>query len=151
MTNETEARRWLRDAEVHFRRAERLFVDEDFQGVVENAQIGLELSVKAIIACFDEPIWRHDPGEQLLEVAKEREDELENRFGKEMLKAIEEVASDVDDAAPWHGWAVYGRKEPSGWVGAVDLCKEGIAKDLLKKAEKGFITAQRIISVFSQD
>lgn len=148
MTNETEARRWLKDAEAHFRRAERLYKEKDFQGVVGNAQIGLELSVKAIIACFDEPIWRHDPGEQLLEIVKERENELGNRFGKEILKVIEEITNDVDEAAPWHGWSVYGRKEPEGWVGAVDLCKEEIANDLLKKAERGFTTAQRFISTF---
>lgn len=105
-------------------------------------------SVKAIIACFDEPVWRHDPGEQLLEIAREREDELGNRFGKEILRIVEEIASDVDESAPWHGWSVYGRKDVGGWVGAVDLCKEEIANDLLKKAEKGFTTAQKFISAF---
>lgn len=43
MTNEIEAGRWLKDAEAHFKRAKRLLEERDFQGVVENAQIGLEL------------------------------------------------------------------------------------------------------------
>lgn len=143
MTNDTEKKRWLKDAEAHLNRAKKLFIQKDIQGTVENAQLALELSVKATISVFGEPIWKHDPEKQLIEIVNVNKEKIIEKLGKEILTELKQIAEFVKIAAPWHGWSVYGKKDKSGWITGVDLCTEEIAKDLLEKAERAFTAAIR--------
>jgi len=114
----------------------------DIDVFVQNAQLCIELFAKAIIACFAETVWRHDPSEQLLKLLEEHEGEI----GEGLAAKLRTLAQDVQEAAPWDGWSVYGRMEPGGWVPAVDLCTEERAGDLLERAEAAFQTASSFYS-----
>jgi hypothetical protein len=125
--NTLETQRWLRDAEACLSTAQTVFSLGDYRAVVQNAQLCIELSAKAVIACFAEPVWRHEIEEGLSE-------------------RLHVLADDVQEAAPWHGWSVYGHLEPEGWMPAVDICTEETARDLLGKAIQGFQTAGEFCS-----
>lgn len=142
MKNTLEAQRWLRDAQACLNTAQTVFPLGDYRAAVQNAQLCIELSAKAVIACFAEPAWRHDPSEQLLKLIKEYEDE----FGEGLADRLRTLAEYAREAAPWHGWSVYGRLEPEGWISAVDLCTEETARDLLGKAVLAFRTASEFCS-----
>jgi HEPN domain-containing protein len=135
--NTLEAERWLKDAEACLSTAQTVFSLGDYRAAVQNAQLCLELSAKAVIACFAEPVWRHDPSKQLIKLIEEHKGKL----GEELSERLRVLANDVHQAAPWHGWSVYGRLEPGGWMPAVDLCTEETARDLLEKAIQAFQTA----------
>lgn len=66
MNSTAEAARWLRDAEACLASAERALTAQDYRVAVQNAQLCVEHSTKAVIAHFAEPLWRHDPSPQLL-------------------------------------------------------------------------------------
>jgi HEPN domain-containing protein len=140
--NITEAKRWLKDAKACLNTARSVFPLGDYRATIQNAQLCIKLSAKAIIACFAEPVWRHDPSEQLLKLLEEHEGEI--REGS--AAKLRTLAQDVQGAAPWHGWSVYGRMEPGGWVPAVDLCTEEKARNLLERAEAAFQTANGFCS-----
>jgi HEPN domain-containing protein len=140
--NSLETQRWLKDAEACLSTAQTVFSLGDYRAAVQNAQLCIELSAKAVIACFAEPVWRHDPSKQLLKLIEEHGSEIEEGLSER----LHGLANDVQEAAPWHGWSVYGRLEPKGWMPAVDLCTEETARDLLKKATQGFQTASEFCS-----
>jgi HEPN domain-containing protein len=140
--NTLETQRWLRDAEACLSTAQTVFSLGDYRATVQNAQLCIELSAKAVIACFAEPVWRHDPSRQLLKLIEEHEGEIE----EELSERLDVLADDVQETAPWHGWSVYGRLEPEGWMPAVDLCTEEAARDMLEKATQAFQTASEFCS-----
>lgn len=142
MKNTLETQRWLRDAEACLSTAQTVFSLSDYRAAVQNAQLCIELSAKAIIACFAEPVWRHDPSKQLLKLIEEHQGEIEERLSDK----LHALANDAQEAAPWHGWSVYGRLKPEGWMPAVDICTEETARDLLEKATQGFQTASEFCS-----
>jgi HEPN domain-containing protein len=135
--NTLETQRWLRDAEACLSTAQTVFFLSDYRAAVQNAQLCIELSAKAVIACFAEPVWRHDPSKQLLKLIEEHGGEIEERLSER----LHVLAADVQEAAPWHGWSVYGHLKPEGWMPAVDICTEETARDLLEKAIQAFQTA----------
>lgn len=142
MKNTLEAQRWLRDAQACLNTAQTTFPIGDYRAAVQNAQLCIELCAKAVIACFAEPAWRHDPSEQLIKLIEQHEDE----FGKGLADKLLTLVGYAREAAPWHGWSVYGRLEPEGWMPAVDLCAEKTARDLLEKATQAFQTAGEFCS-----
>lgn len=142
MKNTLEAQRWLKDAQACLNTAQTTFPIGDYRAAVQNAQLCIELSAKAVIACFAEPIWSHDPSKQLLKLIGEHKGRIE----KEWSERLRVLADDVREAAPWHGWSVYGRLESEGWMPAVDLCTEETARDLLEKAIQAFQTASEFSS-----
>lgn len=70
MRSEEEAKKLLRDAEACFVGAQKSLTMEDFRTAVQNAQLAVELPCKAVIACFAEPEWPHDPSAQFLDVLR---------------------------------------------------------------------------------
>ncbi len=138
MDNYSESSRWLKDAKDSFERAERCFNINDWRGTIQNAQLAIELSAKAIISLFEEPDWTHSPDAQLVRVIEERKDDLLSGLDKSFLDEILQIANDVKFSAPWHGWSVYGKEdeEQGIWISAVDLCSEGIAKEMFEKGRR---------------
>lgn len=150
MKNVTEASRWLRDAEACLHSAQRALDVQDYRVVVQNAQLCIELSAKAVIAQFAEPLWRHDPSPQLRRLLDARGEAIVRRCGEEMLASLGQLVEDAQEAAPWHGWSTYGRElEDKGWVAAVDLSTETIASDLLQRAQRSLETAQSWVTLLS--
>jgi HEPN domain-containing protein len=146
MTGRLEWLRWLRDAEQSLAGARRAREADDARNACVLAQQAIELSCKALVALFAEPQWTHDPADQLRESALARgDDDLESLLGNGARTAIERVARDVHEAAPWHGWATYGRKLPDQtWLAAVDVCTPTAAADLLGRAEHAVAAAARL-------
>ena len=153
MENYSESERWMKDAKDCFTRAQRCFNEKDWRGTVQNAQLTIELSAKAMIALFEEPDWTHSPGEQLKMVIESRRKELESKFVASFLDDLLCVADDAEVAAPWHGWSVYGREreDGTGWTPAVDLCTKEVAEDLLKRAERTFSTAEKFLETLREE
>lgn len=145
MNSREEMMRWLKDAKARLKTAEDVFSRRDWSAAVQSAQLCIELSTKAVIAYFVEPIWRHDPGDQLVEIMEVRRKELIGKFGEDLLKGLEQMARDVNEVAPWHGWSTYGRKTIEGWQAAVDVCDEEVAGQLLGKARKSFSIATKFM------
>ena len=147
MENYQESIRWMKDAIDCLRRARRCLSERDWRGTVQNAQLAIELSVKAMIAFFEEPDWIHKPDGQLLVIVEERKGQITKRLGQHMIDALMGAAEDVSICAPWHGWSVYGkaREDSTGWMPAVDLCTADVAEDLMKRAERTINTAEKFL------
>ncbi|MBI4641564.1 MAG: HEPN domain-containing protein [Candidatus Tectomicrobia bacterium] len=60
MNNLDEVQRRLIDAKDCFVRAERDFSFQDYRGTIQNAQLAIDLSAKAVISYFNEPEWTHN-------------------------------------------------------------------------------------------
>jgi len=148
--NTTETSRWLRDAEACFRSAQRAFDIQDYRVAVQNAQLCVELSAKAVIAQFAEPLWRHDPSPQLRQLLDTHGEAIVRRCGEEMIASLRRLAEDAQEVAPWHGWSTYGREfEDKGWIAAVDLVTEAVASELLQRAQRSLRTAQSLAFLLS--
>jgi len=80
MDSYQESLRWMKDARDCYHRSQRCFSQEDWRGTVQNAQFAIELSVKAIMAFFEEPNWTHRPDGQLRRIVEERREEMRERF-----------------------------------------------------------------------
>lgn len=140
MENYSESERWMKDARNCLLRAQRCFGENDWKGTVQNAQLTIDLSVKAMIALFEEPDWTHSPGGQLKTI-------VESKFTPSFLDDLLHTADDAEIAAPWHGWSVYGREreDGTGWIPAVDLCTKEIAEDLLRRAKRTISIAEEFL------
>lgn len=149
MRSTTEAERWLRDAEASLASAERACQAKDYRVAVQNAQLCVEQSAKAVIAHMAEPLWRHDPSPQLYRLVKTNEAAIIGRCGEEMPAALLQLADDAEQAAPWHGWSTYGREGGQGWLPAVDLCTQADAEDLLERARRAYPLARRFTDQWS--
>ncbi len=124
---------------------------DDFRTVVQNGQLAVELSCKAVIACFGEPEWIHDPSDQLLEILSLHKSEIEMSIGEDKLEGLDQMAKDIRKVAPWHGWSVYGRKKGKGWVAAVDLCTQDKAVWILDLAQRNFGIAEKFVEFWFRD
>lgn len=144
MKNSLEDNLRLKDARASLESANRAFLEEDWRVTIQNAQLCVELSAKAIISYFAEPEWTHNPGEQLLKIANKYQDQIEERYHREdMIIRIHQLSSDAKEAAPWHGRSTYGwEDEEMGRIASVDLCTREVAERLLEMARNSFETAQ---------
>jgi len=143
VNNTHEMRRWLQDAETCLRSAERTLVLNDYRVVVQNAQLAIEMSAKAVIAYFAEPLWHHDPSPQIRRLLNRHAESLARIIGIETRDRLETLAEDAEEAAPWHAWSTYGREDAeAGWLSAADLCTEVVAEDLLLRARRACETAR---------
>lgn len=146
MLNVQESQRWLKDAEACLNTAQNCLSFQDYRAVTQNAQLCIEQSAKAIVACFEEPKWTHDPGNQLELLLNQYREKIVQKYGEEMFKSLMGIRKDVSDTFHWHGWSTYGRREKNGsWKGAVEVCTENIAKDLLSKAQRSYKTAKEFL------
>ena len=150
MRDSTEANRWLRDAQACLASAQRALTAQDYRVTVQNAQLCVELSAKAVIAHLAEPLWSHDPSPQLRRLIREHQEAIIERCGEEMVTALQQLADDAEEAAPWHGWSTYGREvKDEGWIAAVDTCTQESADDLLPRAQRSWRTAQTFATRWS--
>jgi HEPN domain-containing protein len=148
MRNFSEIEMRLKDAEYSLRCAEDNLPLEHYTVVIQNAQLCIELSAKAVIAFYEEPWWTHDPSEQILRILEEHGEELAEMLEVEGLSAL---AEDAGVAAPWHVWSVYGKRTEDGTrIAAVDACtkyngliKGEVAEDLLERARRSYKTAMK--------
>ncbi|MEW6457027.1 MAG: HEPN domain-containing protein [Acidobacteriota bacterium] len=147
MTNIEEVRRRIKEAEECLRRAERNIALKDHVVVVQNSQLTIELCAKSIISYFEEPIWSHNPSDQLLKVIKRLKTKTTGKADL-FYKEINELAKYVKEAAPWHAWSTYSRETEKGWQSTSELCTEIIAKELLFKANKSYEITKKVISLF---
>lgn len=58
MENYSEAERWMKDAKDSLARARRCFKVRDWRGTIQNSQLAIELSVKGVIALFEDS-WNY--------------------------------------------------------------------------------------------
>lgn len=123
MENYSESERWMKDARDCFLRTKRCFNENDWRGAIQNGQLAIELSAKAMISSFEEPDWTHSPDKQLKEIIEVKKEEIANRFSPSFVETLIQITEDVKIAAPWHGWSVYGREreDGGGWIPAVEL------------------------------
>lgn len=140
MNNLEELNIWLKDAKDCLQRAERCLQVEDWRGVVQNAQLCIEFSAKAIISYFAEPEWTHNPKNQLIAILKDREKELSEKLGQEIIQGLYRLAEDSGEVSPWHGRSTYG-EERGMRIAAVDLCTKEVAVKLIKMARHSIETA----------
>lgn len=140
MNNLEELNIWLKDAEDCLQRAERCLQVDDWRGVVQNAQLCIELSAKAVISYYAEPEWTHNPKKQLIAILKDRERELLEKLGQQIIQRLYCLAEDSEEASPWHGRSTYGDERVTR-IAAVDLCTKEVAENLIKKARKSFESA----------
>jgi HEPN domain-containing protein len=152
MENYSESERWMKDARDCFARAQRCFNEKDWRGTIQNAQLTIELSVKGLIAQFEEPAWTHSPDDQVKKIIEDKREELENKFGPRFLNSLFRIIEDIRASAPWHGWSVYGkeRENGTGWISAVELCKEDTAKDLVKRAQRTLSVVEKFLKVIEE-
>jgi len=85
MENLEEAKKWLKDAEDCLLSAKENLPLANYRVVVQNAQLCVEQSAKAIIACFEEPRWTHDPSDQLNGIITKHKDQIIEIFGRERV------------------------------------------------------------------
>jgi len=135
MNTEQEALGLLREAGEELRRAVRDCGVKDWVSVTRFAQLAIEKSAKAVIACFEAFKWAHDPSEQLRSLVKD------GSLSEDFL----EMASYAEDAAPWHGLSSYGRREGSEWRSPSAFCTEEAAVRLLNWAKLCVERAQTFI------
>ncbi len=139
MRNLTEVSRWHRDAQACLTSAQQALALEDYRVAVQNAQLCIELSAKAVIAYFAEPLWPHDPSPQLRSILAAQAEAMAERGGQNLLQALRQLAADAEEVAPWHDWSTYGKESEDGtWIAAVDLCTREVAEDPLARARKAF-------------
>ena len=59
-----------------------------------------------------------------------------------LLGDLNLLYEDADYAGPWHGLSTYGEVRGGVHYGAVDICNEEDAQDLLKRAQKAYNTLE---------
>ncbi len=147
MTNEAESVWRLRDARVELQSAEKNLAIREFVPAVHFAQLCVENAVKAVIACFSEPEWGHNPGKQLRDILDDRRAQVVAIFGEDFLSEFLSLADAASKAAPWHVWSTYGKQEPGKpRISAVDLCTEVVAQEMLTMAREAHRVADRFVT-----
>jgi len=151
MKNFSEAERWLKDAEVCLSSAEKHLLTHDHRITSQQAQLSIEFSVKSVIACFEEPLWTHDPSWQLEKIISQQKEEIAAKMGENFISKLAELTRNATWAAPWHGRTTYGRINPDGSrTSAFELCTEEIAQELMNRAKSSFETARIFLEKWSQ-
>jgi len=151
MENLEEAKRLLKDAESCLSTAKNNLSLKEWRVVSQYSQLAVELSAKAIIACFEEPRWTHDPSEELDEIVQTHKHEIVRLLGEDMIERLAHLSEEVEQAAPWHGWSTYGKRTKKGIVPALELCTEELSKELLEKAERALQTASDLLERWERE
>lgn len=142
MTNNTQTWQSLEQAQYCLETAHETLNLQRYPTVVLNAQLCAEHAAKAVIGCFEEAEWTHDPSRQLYAVINENQGDLTARLGEELVRRLRLLARDADELAPWHGWSTYGRRELDGtFVPPTTLCTPERANWALSLAERSFQAA----------
>lgn len=147
MTNEAESIWRLRDARAELQSAEKTVAIREFVPAVHFAQLCVENAAKAVIACFSEPEWGHNPGKQLRDILDDRRSQIVALFGEDFIGEFLSLADAANKAAPWHVWSTYGKQEPGRpRISAVDLCTEEVAQEMLAMAREAHRVADQFVT-----
>lgn len=138
MDTREDSVRLLREATEDLNRAVRYADLQDWLTVVLYAQLAIEKSAKALIACFEAFAWTHDPSDQL---------RLLIRDGA-LPKGFERVAEYARRASVWHGRATYGGLVDTVWRSPSELCTEEVARGLLAWARESVEGATAFLREF---
>jgi len=151
MKNFSEADRLRKDAEVCLSSAEKYLLTQDYRITAQQAQLCVEVSAKSVIACFEEPIWTHDPSSQLEKITIRQKEEIAIKLGENFISKLVEIARSATWAAPWHGRTTYGRINPDGSrISASELCTKEVAQELINRARNSFETARIFLEEWSR-
>ncbi|MBM4047236.1 MAG: HEPN domain-containing protein [Planctomycetes bacterium] len=126
MDTREDAHGLLKEAKEDLARAARYSSLMDWVTVTHYAQLAIEKSAKAVIACFEAFEWTHDPSEQMERLAAQGL----------LSHDVREIGLYAREAAPWHGRSTYGGPRNGRWQTPSELCTEAVAADLLGKARK---------------
>ena len=91
MKNHSEAVSRLGEARRTWDAVQRLQGTELWPVIVQQAQLCVEHSAKAVIACFEAPVWDHDPAQQFHPLINDHEAAIRHLLGEEMLLRLNEV------------------------------------------------------------
>lgn len=147
MNNVDEASRWLKDARACLRTSQDVIGRKDWRAAIQNAQLCIELSAKAVIAYFAEPEWTHNVRRQLIGILDDQKEEMLEGLELEIIQRLYRLAEEVGETAPWHGRSTYGEERDGVWTPAVELCKRGKAKELLSVAERSLESASKFLKL----
>lgn len=149
MKNFNEAIKLFNDAKQALARGKSLMIEKDYRWATQCAQVCIELSAKAVISCFTEFEWTHNPSRQLLEVIEKNKHKIIEIFGEGVIEELRQIAEDCEFAYPWHGRSVYGEIiSANEYVSAVDICTEDVAKDLINRAERTHSIVEKFINIW---
>ena len=152
MTNVAEALWRLREAQAELQSAERVSAIRELVPAVHFAQLCVENAAKAVIACFSEPEWGHNPGRQLQDILSDQRHQIAAVFGKDFIGEFLSLADAASQVAPWHVWSTYGRQEAGKpRVSAVDLCTEEVAERMLAMAREACRVADRFVTQWKKE
>lgn len=144
MNNIDEFYRRLKDGRACLEGAEKNLSLKDYRTSIQNAQLCIEMCAKAIISYFTEPLWQHDPSDQLLSIIKRYGKKISHQFYQGIVADLNRLSKEAETAAPWHAWSTYGKEKKDGsWIAAVDLCKKDIAMKLVQGAKESFKIAEK--------
>lgn len=138
MDTQGEARELLQDAQEDLERAGRYLAPKDWVTVTHYAQLAIEKSAKAVIACFEAYEWSHDPSGQLKKLMEK------GVLGQDFL----EFAASAHESAPWHGQSTYGRRINGVRRRPSELCTEPVATRLYDNAKKWLEKAGAFVQEF---
>jgi len=152
MKNFSEAERWLKDAEVCLSSAEKHLLTHDHRITAQQAQLCVEFSAKSVIACFEEPMWTHDPGSQLERIISQQKEEIATKMGENFIMKLTELARSATWVAPWHGRTTYGRINPDGsrTSASSELCTKEVTQELINRVGDSFETARIFLEEWSR-
>ncbi|MBM4084587.1 MAG: HEPN domain-containing protein [Planctomycetes bacterium] len=151
MTNSDSAQTWMEEAAACLKSARSLQGQADWRGVAQQAQQCVEDATKAVIACFGSPHWKHDSSVQLRGLLKENSTDIQRRVGVSAYGALHDLATSAAEAAPWHGWSVYGKNPGTPhWVPPSRLCTQEVAQRLMELAEPSYETARRFTEAWTK-
>lgn len=142
MDNKAEYKRRVREAYVSLEDARAILPLKRWSVVIERSQLCVEKCAKAIISCFVEPEWTHDPSAELLKVVEKHKDEISKR---DMLKKLKGLSEDTKTIAPWHVWSTYGKTEINKegsrhFITTDEICTEEVACWALELAKRAYKT-----------
>lgn len=149
MNNFEDIKDLLDESAQALNRAKLLFNEKDYRWTSQCAQVAIELSVKAVILCFAEFDWTHDPSGQVLKILNENKKKLTEVYGEKVISDIETIAEDAKISAPWHGISIYGEFiSPTQRISSLKACTEEKARDLLNRAERTCKIAEEFIKIW---
>lgn len=143
MTNINDSKQWLKEAENCLLSAKDNIEKKHFKVVIQFSQLCIEQSIKAIVSIFNEPLWSHEPGEQLKNIVKKHEVDLNKKFSKEFLDKVIKLSDISAEYFQWHTWSLYGKRDKEGnWLLPSLICTEEKSEEILKKSEYSLSVAK---------
>ncbi|MDI6641326.1 MAG: HEPN domain-containing protein [Elusimicrobiota bacterium] len=150
MLNSDEKKDRIDTAQDYLEGAKKDIVSKNLIGAVHSAQVSIEQSAKAVIACFGVPEWEHNVSKQLLNTINKHQTEIEDKCGKEVIDKLMKLAENNKSTHEWHEWSVYGKWDEitKKWIIPRYLCTEEIANWIVPIAEESFNIAKQFTDLW---